>query len=137
MRNRILPSLLIPILIAAGGVCSADEANSKLPSKSKKILLNLKEREKARIGDSDVWVEVLKIDEKPGCLGGPIGCPVDVKLKLTKAKESKEIILSQDLPLRKETTDKVSKNVYGYDIIFLGVTKKGANLSLITKGSRN
>jgi hypothetical protein len=122
---RILISLVVTIL-ATGTVFS----DSKFPPKPNKILLNLKEGEKVRIGDSDVWVEVLKIDEKPGCLGGPIGCPVDVKLKLTKAKESKEIMLSAGLPLRKETADKASKNVYGYDINFLGVTKKGANLSL-------
>lgn len=130
MRKSILPLLVIPIWIVASGFCAADQAANKPPPKANKILLNLKEGEKARVGDSDVWVEVLKIDDKPGCLGGPIGCPTDVKLRLTKGKESKEILLTSGLPLRKDTGNKVSKNVYGYDIIFLGVTKKGANLSL-------
>jgi hypothetical protein len=97
----------------------------------------MKERQKARIGDSDLWVEVLKINDKPGCLGGPIGCPVDVKLKLSKGKQSQEITLTAPLPVKRGSTDKASKNVFGYDIRFLGVTKKGANLKLITKSSMN
>lgn len=55
--------------------------------------LKLKEGDIARIPGTDLTIEAKKVVglTPEGCLGGPVGCPDQVQLTVTRGKESEEI----------------------------------------------
>ena len=95
--------------------------------------LNLKEGETAAVPGTDLTIEARKVSDftSQGCLGGPIGCPDQVQLEITRGKESKTIVLYVAHSQSQREQGVNEADIFGYKVLL--TTLKGKQITLIIK----
>lgn len=97
------------------------------------ISFQLKAGQEVVVPGTDIHLSVKKIRDlaSTGCLGGPVGCGIQVFLEFTREKEKRELLLryaAQAVSRKNETEKSV---VFNYRIILEKVTPKQVDLILI------
>jgi hypothetical protein len=98
--------------------------------------LNLKEGETAAVSGTDLTVDVKRVIDftSQGCLGGPIGCPDQVQLEITRGKESKKIVLYVAHSQSQREQGINEADIFGYKILL--TTLKGKQITLNIRANR-
>jgi len=94
--------------------------------------LNLNEGQIVQVPGTDLTIEATKVSNftSEGCLGGPVGCPDQVHLKVTHNKQSDEIIL-YFAHTQFQTDQGVNRSqVFGYTIALTRLDGKQLTLSI-------
>src|SRR3989338_379473 len=96
-----------------------------------KVELSLRERQITQAFGTDLNIELQKAKDftSQGCLGGAVGCPDHVQLRVTSGKESKEITLYfAHTGIQKEQGINRA-DIFGFRIVLVALKGKEALLS--------
>ncbi|HSE43313.1 MAG TPA: hypothetical protein VLH08_21315 [Acidobacteriota bacterium] len=90
-----LRTLLVSILLLTSAIQPSPSSAITVDSQWKREI-EIKEGQTIKLDDLDLQVSLKQIKnlESRGCQGGPIGCPVQAVLDVTREKENREIRLS-------------------------------------------
>jgi hypothetical protein len=129
MQKRMLPSLIIAIWIATY-VCSAGQDKDKFPAKSNEIRLDLKQGQKVQVQGTDLVLTVQAVKDlaAKGCLGGPVGCPGEVRVLIAKGSETKQFTLHHGL--RAKDRGKSEVKLFNYVIRLTAIQNQQAIVTL-------
>ncbi len=81
------------------------------------VELKLKEGQIFRLPDTEVVIQVKQVRDftSNGCLGGPVGCPDQTRLKITCAKVAQEFVLYVAHTLAQQGRGINRTNFFGYE----------------------
>lgn len=101
-----------------------------LPSASEAFEINFKEGQRVEVAGTDLTITVNQVRDltSQGCLGGPVACPDQAQLKVSRGQEHKDIVLSRaNVQIQRERRVNQT-HIFGYTITLTML--KGKNITL-------
>src|SRR5574341_1382928 len=80
--------------------------------------LTLKQGSRATFPGTDVKIEVKEVNDftSKGCLGGPLGCPDQVRLGVSRGSQTQEVVLRRVQTPAQRTEGVDQARIFGYRI---------------------